>query len=95
MDMSLRDWLIVIGVVVVVGILADGFRRARRNRRDSLALDQSLSQHLQSGSNRFDPLEPNPELPNGGARPARREPVLADADPTWDEEPVFAEDPVV
>ncbi|KZY34713.1 hypothetical protein A3752_17425 [Oleiphilus sp. HI0081] len=64
--MNLRDWLIVIGAVIIVGILIDGYRRMRIANRDSLKMSRDMSGDLGAG----DPLEDdfNPELPSGGAR---------------------------
>lgn len=62
--MNLRDWLILIGVVIITGILIDGYRRMR------LAKNDALKMSLDMGGN-FDntPLDDyNPELPSGGAR---------------------------
>ncbi len=64
--MDLRDWLIVIGAVIIVGILLDGFRRMRIAKRDSLKMSRDMGGNIDEG----DPLEEdfNPELPSGGAR---------------------------
>lgn len=63
--MNLRDWLIIIGVVIIVGILIDGYRRMRLAKKDALKMS------LDMGGN-FDntPIDDNynPELPSGGAR---------------------------
>jgi len=64
MDISLREWLIIGGVLVVVLILIDGWRRVNANRnRLRLEIDSRLSD-LGEG----DDPHVNPELPNGGAR---------------------------
>jgi cell division protein ZipA len=64
--MDLRDWLIVIGGVIIVGILVDGFRRMRIANRDSLKMSRDMGGDIDER----DPLEEdyNPELPSGGAR---------------------------
>ena len=36
--MNLRDWLIIIGVVIIIGILLDGFRRMRLAKKDALKM---------------------------------------------------------
>jgi cell division protein ZipA len=63
--MNLRDWLIIIGVVIIVGIVIDGYRRMRLAKKDALKMS------LDMGGN-FDntPIDDdyNPELPAGGAR---------------------------
>jgi cell division protein ZipA len=69
MDLSIRDWMLVIGVLLILAVLLDGYRRVRRDRvrkvRMSLkpvpAGDGSEGEQLTRG-----------ELPNGGARVAVR-----------------------
>jgi cell division protein ZipA len=63
--MNLRDWLIIIGVVIIAGIVIDGFRRMRLARKDALKISLEMG-----GSLDKTPLDDdfNPELPSGGAR---------------------------
>lgn len=69
--MSLREWLIAIGILVILGIVIDGLRRMRRARKESIAISSGM------GADELDdsPLddEYNPELPNGGARTISRD----------------------
>ncbi len=69
--MSLREWLIAIGTLVILGIVIDGIRRMRRARKESMAISSGM------GADDLDesPLEEdyNPELPNGGARTISRD----------------------
>ena len=69
--MSLREWLIAIGALVILGIVIDGLRRMRRARKESIAISSGM------GADDLDdsPLEKdyNPELPNGGARTISRD----------------------
>ncbi|MBL3557039.1 MULTISPECIES: cell division protein ZipA [Marinobacter] len=69
--MSLREWLIAIGILVILGIVIDGLRRMRRARKESIAISSGM------GADDLDdsPLEKdyNPELPNGGARTISRD----------------------
>lgn len=69
MDFSLREWLIILGVLVIVGVLLDGYRRMRSGKRNSLklAIDKNLSF---SNDDRVDYF--NGELPSGGARVVNR-----------------------
>ncbi|MEL0637882.1 cell division protein ZipA [Marinomonas sp. TI.3.20] len=70
MEFSLREWLILIGVVVIVAILVDGFRRYKKGQQFSQEEDDD---------DFVDPEElareaiVRRELPNGGARPASSE----------------------
>lgn len=69
--MSLREWLIAIGTLVIIGIVIDGLRRMRRARKESMAISSGM------GADDLDesPLDDefNPELPNGGARTISRD----------------------
>ncbi|MFN2361258.1 MAG: cell division protein ZipA [Marinobacter sp.] len=69
--MSLREWLIAIGSLVILGIVIDGLRRMRRARKESSAISSGM------GADDLDdsPLDKdfNPELPNGGARTISRD----------------------
>ncbi|KAA0874771.1 cell division protein ZipA [Nitrincola tapanii] len=68
MEFSLREWLIVGGVILIALILFDGWRRIRANRNKlRLDIDKTLSE-LSEDETR--PIV-NPELPNGGARVRR------------------------
>lgn len=62
MEISLREWLIVGGIIVIALILFDGWRRIRANRnRLKIDIDKSLAELGNANHH-------NPELPNGGAR---------------------------
>ena len=69
--MSLREWLIAIGALIIIAIVVDGLRRMRRARKDAIAISSGM------GADDIDesPLDDNfnPELPNGGARPVSRD----------------------
>lgn len=63
--MSLREWLILLGAIIVIGIILDGVRRMHRARKDSLEISRGMGADQIEES----PLdEYNPELPSGGAR---------------------------
>ncbi|ANG61777.1 cell division protein ZipA [Marinobacterium aestuarii] len=66
MEISLREWLVVGGVIVIALIIFDGWRRVRGGR-NSLRMD--IDRKLRDLPE--EPVEPssNPELPYGGARP--------------------------
>ncbi|MBV1876116.1 MAG: cell division protein ZipA [Pseudomonadales bacterium] len=70
MDFDLRDWLLVLGPILIIGVLIHGFWRMQRNRSTlKMALDESFvsqaeeRQHPKAEAGAF-----NSELPNGGAR---------------------------
>lgn len=63
--MNLRDWLIIIGVVIIIGILVDGYRRMRLAKKDALKMSLDMGGNFENT-----PIDDNfnPELPSGGAR---------------------------
>ncbi len=65
--MSLREWLIIIGALLIIGVVVDGLRRMRRARRDSLEIQRGMGG---DGIGQT-PIDEgyNAELPNGGGRP--------------------------
>lgn len=77
MDMNLREWLVVLGGVVIAGIVIDGIRRMRRARRDSMEISLGMGGEIENS-----PLDEgfNPELPNGGARLVGRENIDSGGD---------------
>lgn len=70
MDISLREWLILVGLLVVAAILVHGYLHMRRHKLDTTS----------EFSNLTDSDDCNGELPNGGARvrgnEERSEPTL-------------------
>lgn len=61
MELSLREWLIIGGVVIIALIIIDGWRRMRSNRNTlRMQIDKSLVDIPEESH--------NPELPNGGFR---------------------------
>ncbi|OLO04598.1 MULTISPECIES: cell division protein ZipA [Salinicola] len=74
--MELREWLIILGLVLVATIVVDGFRRLQRQRRVP-RLDQAIGESGTDDGSEADPeqaareAEVNWELPNGGARVVR------------------------
>ncbi|PFG08426.1 cell division protein ZipA [Marinobacter sp. LV10MA510-1] len=67
----LREWLIAIGTLVIIGIVIDGIRRMRRARKESSAISSGMG----ADNLRDSPLDEhfNPELPSGGARTISRD----------------------
>ena len=73
MELSIRDWMFVIGVLLLLAVALDGYRRARRERRNQV----KLSRNAKRAARRRIVEEPEPEqererytseLPGGGAR---------------------------
>ena len=92
--MELREWLIILGLVLVAIILVDGVRRLQRQRR---GLRMDLSRDIDSNAPARDPQDiereerMNWELPNGGARVVSRgehefDDRFDEPDDTWGQE---------
>ncbi len=62
----MREWLTIIIVVLIIGILVDGFRRMRAHRRETLRLSKNMS----DGDPLLDEDLTGSEFPSGGARVA-------------------------
>ena len=70
--MDIKDWILVGGGLLLVAVIGHGFWLAWRSRRDTLKID--IDPNIPRGD--FDDLELlRAELPNGGARVRRIEPV--------------------
>ena len=63
--MSLRDWFIVVGIILIIVIILDGIRRVRQRRHFVSDYNSDLSQKEVNVDSEH---EYTSELPNGGAR---------------------------
>lgn len=61
MELNLRTVLVILGCIIMLGILVDGFRRMHRARKDALNIDVK-------GDFKFPEDSFPSELPNGGGR---------------------------
>lgn len=70
MEFGLRDWLLILGPVFIVGVLLHGYWRMRSSRGNlKMALDKSFLNSRHDSRMDIDDLELfRAELPNGGAR---------------------------
>lgn len=68
MEFSVREWTIIVGVLLIVAVFLDGYRRVRNERSNRIRV--SLSKQVFNQSPPGDDAEgvSNSELPNGGAR---------------------------
>lgn len=69
----MKDWVIIIGTLLILLVLADGIRRKRNERMGKIKVSRSLKKSLkQPAEDDDEPLAEAPsytsELPNGGAR---------------------------
>lgn len=72
MHLSLREWLIIIGIIIIVVILIDGFRRYRAAQKLSESDDMDSEALLKEAMIRR-------ELPGGGARTVRSDDPVQNA----------------
>jgi cell division protein ZipA len=69
MDLSVRDWMIIIGVLLIVAVLLDGYRRMRSGS-GKVKMSLAPAPEPQAGDG---DIHVAGELPNGGARVIRRD----------------------
>lgn len=103
MDLSVRDWLIIIGSLLALAVLLDGYRRMHKDRSDTIRLTPKARREV-------DEDLVNPELPGaarviavreqlslhvkrapGGAAVARKEPPLSAAAEESDDDILFTD----
>jgi cell division protein ZipA len=74
MELTIRDWMVIIGVLLIAAVLVDAWRRVRAERQAEVRVKLR-----RVGEGDDDPQE-HPsvlqELPNGGARVIRREDLV-------------------
>ena len=69
MELTVRDWMVLVGVLLILAILLDGYRRMRNDRAGKIRV--SLKKIPEDGSDP-DHLLSAHELPAGGARVVNR-----------------------
>ena len=77
MDLTIRDWMVIVGVLLIFAVLIDAWRRVRNERRSTVKLD--LAKPYETDDPRAAQLAWLKELPNGGARVVERGDLLAAA----------------
>ena len=77
MELNASFWMIVVGVLLIVAVLLDGYRRMRSAQRDHLRINVK---------NEREDEDYNPELPGGGARVVKsgKNKSLEELDPLFD-----------
>jgi cell division protein ZipA len=74
MDLTIRDWMVVVGVILIVAVGLDAWRRIRRERRPKVKV--KLAEAGATGADRDNDLTWLKELPNGGARVVDRRDLI-------------------
>lgn len=83
MDLTIRDWMVIVGVLLIFAVLVDAWRRVRSERRAPVKLD--LTKPYDTETPRDDSIDWLKELPNGGARVVERRDLVAAATKSRDE----------
>ena len=79
MELGVREWMIIVGVLLILAVLLDGYRRMRNERRGNIRI--SLNKQFLNSVDDLD--ETSSELPSGGARVVgRRRSQLHDDTPS-------------
>lgn len=74
MELTIRDWMVIIGVLLITAVLLDAWRRVRNERRARVRV--KITEPPESSSERDEELSWLKELPNGGARVVERGDLL-------------------
>lgn len=91
MELGVRDWMIIIGVLLIVAVLLDGYRRMRDPSRIRVSL--TPVPESEEGEGGDDDIAVTRELPNGGARVKTRDDAgqAVGGEPAFDTESPGAE----
>jgi len=71
-DLTIRDWMVIIGVLLILAVLLDAWRRVRSEKYSRVKVKLAQPKTQQSASERDEELAWLKELPNGGARVVER-----------------------
>jgi cell division protein ZipA len=75
MDLTVRDWMVIVGVLLILAVLLVAYRRVRSERRSKVRVSMTNEVQNQSSS-QDEALLWLKELPNGGARVVERGDLL-------------------
>ena len=75
MDLTIRDWMVVIGVILIIAVGLDAWRRVRRERYPKVKVKLAAEPAAETDS-RDDDIAWLKELPNGGARVVERRDLI-------------------
>ncbi len=76
MELGVRDWMIIVGVLLILAVLLDGYRRVRNERRGNIRM--SLNKQFLNAAGDDEQEARSSELPNGGARVVGRRSTSTD-----------------
>ena len=89
-QLSIRDWMVIIGGMMIAAVLIDAVRRYWRERSAEIRLNTKIGR-VGSSPDEKDAFNLLTELPNGGARIVRRNDLQDDDVVVEREEVVTAE----
>ncbi len=72
MDLTIRDWMVIIGVLLIAAVLVDAWRRVRRERSERVRVKIARTDDGTADEALEHPSVVR-ELPNGGARVVKRD----------------------
>ena len=78
MDLTIRDWMVIIGILLIVAVLIDAWRRVRSEKYSRVKVnlvDEECEDDVEAKEAR-DNIALLKELPNGGARVVNRDDLL-------------------
>jgi cell division protein ZipA len=75
MDLTVRDWMVIVGVLLIMAVLLDAWRRVRSERYSRVKL-KLVDEEEDSAPEQGIDLTMFKELPNGGARVVQRGDLL-------------------
>lgn len=75
MDLTIRDWMVVIGVILIIAVGLDAWRRVRRERYPKVKV-KLAAEPVAGADSREDDIAWLKELPNGGARVVERRDLI-------------------
>ena len=75
MDLTIRDWMVVIGVILIIAVGLDAWRRVRRERYPKVKV-KLAAEPVAGADSREDDITWLKELPNGGARVVERRDLI-------------------
>lgn len=80
MELSIRDWLLIIGVLLLIAIALDGYRRARKERYNQVRLSKNAKRAArQHRPDEVDLLKANEIKPADELLDTAEEPMIADS----------------
>jgi cell division protein ZipA len=92
-QLTIRDWMVIVGALLILAVLIDAARRVWKERRAEVRLNAKITR-TDDDEREEEPFNLLAELPNGGARIVARDDLQPSATPLTEEElgtaPVFS-----